>query len=619
VVKTQHKIGNSVPARGSSSAAPGTTSDIRLKSLISLLLILVTFIAYSQIFGCKFVGYDDDPYVTDNPFVSRGLSLGSLTWAFTTFHSFNWHPLTWVSHMVDCQVYGLNPIGHHLTSLLLHILNALILFLVLSRMTGSVWKSGFVAALFAVHPLHVESVAWVAERKDVLSTFFWLITMYAYVLYAKRPSAARYVPVAVAYGLGLMCKPMLVSLPLVLLLLDYWPLDRASLGWRLVAEKAPLFVMSAASCVITSIAQRAGGAVADLTNVPFASRVANAAISYVAYIVKMVWPSDLAVFYPLSATKLPIWEAVGAGVALAGVTFLALRYGRRRPYLAVGWLWYVITLVPVIGLVQVGAQAMADRYSYITLTALFIIIAWGIPDLLGQRDTASRRLLPISAAALIVILGVCTWFQVGVWHDPYSLFDHAVKATKDNIVAYNVRGMALTRQGDYKQAIEDTSRAVALKPSYAEAHSSLGVALIGNGQLSAGVGHLLTALHLGFDFPETHRSLAYGYLRLGKLDLATKESLIALRLDPASPIAHNTLAAVLAQQGKLDEAVSHWQTAAKLDPTYADPHQNLAIAHASKGDYAAAWRELHLFESKGGQPIPRFMASLIKRMPDPGR
>lgn len=618
MAKTRRKIKNAKP-QSPTPQSPARGSS-RLKGLICLLLIVVTLAAYWQVFGCKFIEcYDDHDYVTKNTFITKGLGLGSLTWAFTTFRLGNWHPLTWLSYMADYRMYGLDPRGHHLTNLLFHIANTLILFLVLSRMTGAVWKSGFVAALFAIHPLHVESVAWVAERKDVLSTFFWLTTMYAYLLYAKRPSRARYVPVMVAFGLGLMCKPMLVSLPLVLLLLDYWPLDRASLRWRLVAEKAPLFVMSAASCVVTFVAQRSGGAVTTLGNLTFGFRLGNAAISYIAYMMKMVLPRGLAVFYGHPMVNLPIWEAVGAAVVLAGVTVLALRYGRRWPYLAVGWLWYLITLVPVIGIVQVGAQAMADRYTYITLTGLFVIIAWGIPDLISRRGITLRGLLPASASALIVILGVCTWFQVGVWRDSYSVFDHTIKVTRDNFYAYQMRGVALDDQGRPEAAIRDFSRAIEIQPNFAPAHDSLGAELVKMGRTKEGIDHLVTALRLGRNTGLLHHNLACGYFNLGRLGAAIDQCLIALRLDPTLPDAHNLLAVILAKQGKTDEAISHLKSAAKLDPAYADPHANLAMAYYSKRDYTAAWREIHLYQSKGGQPDPQFIADLCRRMPAPGR
>lgn len=588
--------------------------------MICLLLILLTLAAFWQVLGCQFItNYDDQDYVTKNPFITKGLGLGSLTWAFTTFRLGNWHPLTWLSYIADYQMYGLSPSGYHLTSLLFHIANALILFLLLSRMTGAVWKSAFVAALFAVHPLHVESVAWVAERKDVLSTFFWLITMYAYMLYAKRPSIARYVPVVVAFGLGLMCKPMLVSLPVVLLLLDYWPLDRASLRWRLVWEKAPLFVMSAASCIITIIAQRSAGAVESLDNIPFGFRVANAAVSYIGYVSKMLWPSHLAVLYPHPGATLPVWQGICASVALVVVSVLALRNGRRWPYLAVGWLWYLISLVPVIGLVQVGAQAMADRYSYITLTGLFVIIAWGIPDLFARRSPRKTPLLPASAVALILILAACTWSQVKPWHDSHSLFDRAIEVTKDNSSAYRLRGVALDVLGMPEEAIRDFSKALELSPSFSHAHATLGAELVKTGRTKEGIDHLLTALRLGFNTALVHHNLACGYLNQGRLDLAIKQSLIAQRLDPTLPDAPNMLAVVLAKQGKTDEAISQLKSAAELDPTYPDPHANLAMAYFTKQDYTAAWREVHLFESKGGQPDPQFVADLSKQMPDPGR
>ena len=602
-------------ARGSISAA----SDIRLKGLICLLLILLTLVAYWQVFGCDFItSYDDNQYVTANPFITKGLGLGSLSWAFTTFRTGNWHPLTWISYMADYQMFELDPGGYHLTNLLFHIANALILFLVLSRMTGAVWKSGFVASLFAVHPLHVESVAWVAERKDLLSTFFWLITMYAYLLYAARPSMKRFVPVVIAFGLGLMCKPMLVSLPLVLLLLDYWPLDRADLRWRLVWEKTPLFVMSAFSCIMTLLAQRAGDAVVSLVDVPFAFRIGNAAISYIEYVLLMVWPSGLAAVYPHRGASLPTLETIGAILVLAAATILAIRYRSRRPYLAVGWLWYLITLVPVIGLVQVGLQSMADRYSYIPLTGLFVIVAWGIPDLLSRR-TVLRRLLPALAAGLVVIFAVCTWFQVKTWRDSYSLFDHAIQVTRGNHIAYNLRGVALDDRGRPDEAIGDFSKAIEIQPDYPGAYGGLGLSLLKTGNMDEGIKQLLTAVRLGFSTSDVHLNLALAYQSRRQLDLAAKECREALRLEPASSGAHNVMAVILSAQGKRDEAISHFRAAAELDPSSPDPHGNMATTYFFMGDFASAWREVHVFESMGGQPDPRFIADLSRRMPDPGR
>lgn len=618
VGKSRNKIKNARPQPLESSAsASRKVSDVRLRILICLFLALVTLVAYWQVFGCEFTGHDDTSYVTKNPFIGRGLGLSGLIWAFTTFHSANWHPLTWISHMADYQIYGLNPGGHHLTNLLFHIVNAVLLFLVLTRMTGAVWRSAFVAALFAVHPLHVESVAWVAERKDLLSTFFWFITIYAYVLYTQRPSLLRYVPVMIAFCLGLMCKPMLVSLPFVLLLLDYWPLKRTNLKWHLVREKAPLLLMSLASSIVTVVAQRSAGAVQDLASVPFGQRVGNAAVSYVAYIVKMVWPRDLAVFYPLHAGMPPVWQALGAAVLLTAVTVVAVRCARNRPYVAVGWLWYLITLLPVIGLLQVGSQAMADRYTYVTLTGLFIIVAWGIPDLISKRWMILRPLLAPSAAVMIGILAVLTWFQVGVWQDSYSLFDHAISVTSNNYIAYNNRGGALLLQGKREEALEDFSKAVELEPGFAEAQANLGPALIQRGQIPEGIEHSLIAIRLGCDSASLRCHIALGYATMGQWGPAEEHCRMALKLAPAWAAPHDLLGTILGSLGKLDDAILHFQKAIDLAPDAAEPHGNLAMAYFQKRDYKAAWNETHIFESKGGHPAPQFIAGLSKRMPDP--
>ncbi len=376
---------------------------MRREILICLFLVLATLTVYWQVGNYEFVNFDDDKYIIENFHVQKGLTRDSVIWAFTATHVSNWHPLTWLSHMLDFQLYGLNPSGHHLTNVFFHLVNTLLLFLVLKLMTGALWRSGLVAALFAVHPLHVESVVWVAERKDVLSTLFWMLTLWAYLGYTKRPGVKRYLVILLAFALGLMAKPMLVTLPFVLLLLDYWPLKRIELGqsaiglpaasqpstiankpgaqaFRLLLEKTPMFVLAAVSSVVTFIVQKSGGAVGALETYPFKIRMANALLSYVIYLKKMIWPQNLAVFYPHPGQSLPMWQAAGAGLLLVVVSIAVIRAGRRYPYLPVGWLWYVGTLVPVIGLVQVGDQAMADRYTYVSLIGLFIVVAWGVPD-----------------------------------------------------------------------------------------------------------------------------------------------------------------------------------------------------------------------------------------------
>lgn len=599
-------------------------SDARRTVLISLVLVAITLIAYWRVLDCGFLeSYDDHFYVTQNRFVTQGLRADGVRWAFQTFHSANWHPLTWISHMVDCQLYQLEPRGHHLTNLLLHIANALLLFFVLGRMTGSVWRSAFVAAIFAVHPLHVESVAWVAERKDLLSTLFWLLTMHAYVFYTKCPSKRRYALVIAAYALGLMAKPMLVTLPLVLLLLDCWPLDRVGLRWRLLWEKLPLLALSAASCVVTVLAQHSGGAVASLQEVPIGQRALNSAVSYVAYIVKMIWPSKLSVFYPYPAPERLLWEGIGAALLLVVATVLAVRFGRQRRYVVVGWLWYVITLVPVIGLVQVGGQAMADRYTYMTLTGLLIIVAWGVPDLLAWlgRSSKDRHMVQVCVVGvvLVVVLVGCTRSEVEHWRDSYTLFSRAIEINPRDHFAYSIVGEVLNEQASYIEAVEYLTKAVDLCPADSGAQMNLGAALFKLGRTEDGFSHLHKALSLGLDVPELHHNLAFGYWRLGRTRLAIEELTIALRLDPTYAVSHNLFGAILGGEGKLDEAIGHWELAAEQDPRYPDPHVNLALARFNKGDCAAAWREVHILERMGRTPDPALVESLSQRMPEPSK
>ena len=397
-------------------------------ALICVLLAVITLAAYWRVMGCGFVNVDDNVYITKNPHISAGLTAENVKWALTAIDAANWHPLTWLSYLVDVAISGtVDAEQFHLTNLLLHLANVLLLFLLLRRLTKSVWRSAFVAALFAVHPLHVESVAWIAERKDVLSTLFWLLTVWAYARYADRTSAGRYVLVVVLFSLGLMAKPMLVTLPIVLLLLDYWPLGRfkakgespkskvespkskvaqlstpnaqrqepgtmpkPALG-KLVWDKAPLLLLSLASCVITYYAQLHGKTVTAIEAIPLGMRVSNAVVAYLLYIWKMVWPAKLAVLYPHPGPTLPIWLVVVSSAFLVSISALVIRYGRKRPYLAVGWLWYVIMLIPVIGIVQVGEQAMADRYTYVPLIGVFVMIAWGAREFLGKGERAKGR------------------------------------------------------------------------------------------------------------------------------------------------------------------------------------------------------------------------------------
>jgi tetratricopeptide (TPR) repeat protein len=433
-------------------------------------------IVYSPVLFGNFISYDDPAYVTGNDYVKAGLTFQGAAWAFTTFHSYNWHPVTWLSHMLDASLFGLNPAGHHLTSLVFHVANSLLLFGVFRKMTGATWRSLCVAALFALHPLHVESVAWIAERKDVLSTFFWLLTIRAYVGYAKSPRLAGYLAVVLFFALGLMSKPMLVTLPFVLLLLDYWPLGRfrplpGDAGSsaaadcpppaRLFLEKAPLLALAIASSIVTYLAQEKGGALAYAAS--FGDRLGNALISYLGYMEKMLWPSGLAPFYPFNPGAISPLKAAAAALLLVAVSVMAVRGAGRRPYLVTGWFWYLGTLVPVIGFLKIGQHAMADRYTYVPLIGLFIMIAWGAGDL-AARWRRGRGALAAAAACCLIVLSVLTWRQAGYWHDSITLFSHALAVTDNNWVAHNNLAKAYADQGRLPEALLHVSASLRIKP-----------------------------------------------------------------------------------------------------------------------------------------------------------
>lgn len=489
---------------------------------------MAALVVFWQSADHEFVNFDDELYVTRNSHVQAGLTYQGLVWALTTTHVGNWHPLTWLSHMLDCELYGLNPGGHHFTNLLLHIANTLLLFMVLKRMTGALRRSAFVAALFALHPLHVESVAWVAERKDVLSTFFWMLTMGVYVRYVERPGLNRYLLVLLSFALGLMAKPMLVTLPFVLLLLDYWPLGRfqfrqssddsnsqshesinfsnqRSLIFRLVLEKAPFFALAAVSGVVTFFVQQGGGAVRSLYVFPLDIRIANAMVSYVSYIEKMIWPHHLAVFYPHPG-MLPMWQIAGAGLLLVCISVLVVRAARRHPYLLTGWLWYLGTLVPVIGLVQVGSHAMADRYTYVPLIGLFIMIAWGSCDI-SERWRYRKIVLAISTGVLLCASMISTGSQVRYWQNSVALFEHTLDVTANNWLAHNNMGIALARRGKFDEAIAHYSETLRIKPDYAPAYSNLGIVFAVQEKAEEAIAHFRKALQINPDYTAARKNL----------------------------------------------------------------------------------------------------------------
>ncbi len=565
--------------------------------LVCLLLILATLLVYWQVTQHEFIRFDDDEYVTENQQVQAGLTSEGAIWSFSFRDGTYWHPLTWLSHMLDCQLYGLKPRGHHLTNLLFHLANSLLLFLILKRMTGAFWRSAFVAALFALHPLNVESVAWVAERKNVLSTFFWMLTLLTYVHYAECPTLYRYLLIPLVFALGLMAKPMLVTLPFVLLLLDYWPLgllrirqleggrNKETAGsfiagsqrksdLRLVLEKLPLLALSVLSIYVFSLSVQHSGTAISMQSVPMKLRLANGLVSYVGYISKTIWPQNLAVFYPYPS-MVPIWQTVTAGCLLVGVSVLVLRAWRKIPYLVTGWLWYLGTLVPVLGLKQAGLwPAMADRWAYIPLIGIFIIIAWGMADLLAPWRHG-KTAITLAAATVIFLLTARTWVQVQHWQNSFTLFAHALKVTENNHVAHNNFGFIRAQQGKIREAAAQFTRALEIKPDYAEAHYNLGSALAQRGHTQEAIARLSKALEINPDYAEAHNNLGNVLEQQGKLKTAEYHFSRALELEPDVPEIHFNLGNTLARQGKLDEAIVHYLTALRHKPDYPQAYNNL--------------------------------------------
>jgi tetratricopeptide (TPR) repeat protein len=568
--------------------------------LLCLLLLMVTLSVYWQVQDYDFVNFDDPKYVIENSYVQEDMTLKSIIWAFTTVHMGSWHPLTWLSHMLDYQFYGMKPGWHHLTNLFFHILSTILLFFVLKKMTGSFWKSGFVAALFALHPLHVESVAWVSERKDVLSTFFWMLTMLGYIWYVEHPAVNRYLLVVVLFTLGLISKPMLVTLPFVLLLLDFWPLYRfrfhqpessgnskqRSILFRLIWEKVPLFILVAIISALTFYAQKQGGAIASFDFIPLKVRIANALVSYVKYIGKMIYPSNLAVFYPHPG-MLPWWKITGACLLLVSISFLAIKVIKQSPYFAVGWLWYLGTLVPVIGLVQVGTQSIADRYTYIPLIGLFIIIAWGIPELF-VRWRHLRIEATILVTVLLLILMAVTWKQLGYWKDSVTLFDHTLKVTSKNWLSHNNLGTALNKKGRTEEAIHHYLEALHIKPNFEEAHYNLGNALNKQGRTEEAIHHYLEAVSTEPDYEEAHYNLGLLLNKEGRTEEAIHHYLEALRIKPDFEKAHNNLGNALDKQGRTEEAIHHYLEALRIKPDFKEAYNNMGVALFGKGDIEGA-------------------------------
>ena len=560
--------------------------------LIGGFLIVATLAVYWQVRNHDFVNYDDQLYVMDQLSQPRALTTQNIVWAFTTTHTGNWYPVSWLSHLLDCRLFGLNAGPHHLVNVFLHLANTLLLFAVLTRMTGATWRSGLVAALFALHPLHVESVAWVAERKDVLSMLFWLLTMWSYVRYVERPRPSRYWLTLALFALGLTAKPMLVTLPVVLLLLDVWPLRRSATRKLLVVEKLPFFALAMAAGIVAVWAQRTVGAVMPMDNHPLGIRVANALVAYVRYIGKMIRPTGLAVFYPFVAPW-SLTQIAGAAVLLAALTGLVLWCAKRQPFLSVGWFWYVVTLLPVIGLVQVGSQSIADRYTYIPLIGLFIMIVWGIGDLVLQGSCPKPVVFSLTAIVLLAC-AASSWLQLRHWRNSVTLFRHALEVTEGNYLAHNNLGTALIREGKTDEALEHFTESVRLKPTYAETQVNLGTLLTIQVRAREALPHLEYAVRLKPSSPDAHNDLGFALSKEGKFAEAIGCYERALQLRPAYPEAHHNLGVALGSLGKHAEAVPHFAEAVRLKPDYAEAYFNFGVALHEQGKIKEAARQFEI-------------------------
>ena len=568
-------------------------TDIRRKNLIAALLCLVTALVYARTAWHPFCANDDQEYVAQNLHVLSGLSLDSVRWAFSSFYAANWHPLTWLSLMLDAQLFGSNPAGYHLVNLAFHLVNSALLFYLLDFMTGALWRSALVAALFALHPLHVESVVWITERKDVLSTLFWLATVFWFAAYRRKGARGYYLLALAAFLLGLLAKPMLVTLPVVLLCLEIWPLGRsaapAGSGWvarlraiwtrRVILEQIPFLALSAGLSLVTLLAQRQ--TVAAITELPLSLRGANALWSTLLYAVKTVVPVQLAPFYPF--LPVPLWQAACAAILLAGALYLALRNWQRSPYLLVGLLWYLVTLLPVIGLIQVGAQAMADRYSYIPQIGLFIILSWGACDI-ASRFPGQRTAVAALAAAFVTVCAALTFVQAGYWKDDITLYEHSLAVTTDNAFAHNMLGITYANRGQGAQALREYQESLRINPDDAGAHRNLGLVLDKQlGRSAEAVQQYRMAESLEPNNPYLHYHMAKAFMNMGKPAEAVVQYRKALELSPQDPYFHNDLGMALVLLGHNDEAIQQISEALRIMPNLGQAAANLQFARSRQG------------------------------------
>ena len=578
--------------------------------LILLGLAVMTFAIYAQVIGHQFITLDDPTYIQENPMVNRGVTRAGLVWAFTTFYATNWHPLTWISHMIDCQFFGTNAGRHLLINALIHVANTLLVFWFLLRATHARWPSALIAALFALHPMHVESVAWASERKDTLSTFFGLLSLIAYVRYAEARSIRRYVWVATTLVLGLLAKPMLVTWPFLMLLLDYWPLERledpmakkprrgshrevargmATLVW----EKLPLLILVAASAMITFAAQSQGGAVRTLAHAPIGFRLPNALVSYAKYLLFTFWPNDLAIYYPFAG--IPAWQIIGAAFLLIGITAFCVSQRRIRPYLMVGWLWFLGTLVPVIGIVQVGGQIMADRYFYIPSIGLFIALVFGLADI-AKRWRVAPALRAGIAGGILLILASLTNAQIQRWRDSFTLFEHTLAVTPPNLRIEHNLGVAFGASDRYDEAAAHFAKALQIDPNFYDGLVAMGVTQAHQGRLPEAIEYFQAAIRSQPEAPKAHVQLAHALWTEKRDEAALEEMRRASQLAPKDPDIRADLGLALGLAGRIPEAIEQLHETLRLNPNSAEAHNNLGLALLASG--------------KAQESIPEFQLTL---------
>jgi tetratricopeptide (TPR) repeat protein len=568
--------------------------DKKYKYLIVVLLIVSSLFAFGRIAGNDFINFDDPRYITENPHVKSGINLQTIKWAFSTPYAGNWHPLTLLSHTLDWSLFGANAFGHHLINLLLHIGSALFLFFLLTKMTKNLWTSAFVAAFVALHPLRVESVAWAAERKDVLSMFFGMASIYAYVFYTDKSKFSYYFLCLILFALSLMSKPMLVTLPFILLLLDYWPLGRwqktlsapteirYKIVGRLAWEKAPFFLLTIASSIATIWAQNQFGAFTLMEHLSFPIRVTNAFISYVSYLVNIFWPVDLAVFYPYKFS-MPLWELLISALIITVITAFVFYYIKKLPFLFVGWLWYLGTLIPVIGLVQVGFQAMADRYTYLPSIGIAIMLAWGMP-LLFQRLEIRKKILFSVALAVLCMLAVLTWMQCGYWNNSMTLFAHTLQVTKDNYLAHYNLGCSLFDEGKIEEAIDNYNKAINIKPDYIGAYNNRAVAYHKLGHYQRAIEDYNQTIRLKPDNDLAYYNIGLSYIGLGQYQLAINNFNEAIRLNPNYARAYNNRGISYNELGQYQLAIDDFNKAISIIPYYVKAYNKRGNAYLSQGN-----------------------------------